>query len=670
MMKKFVYLILFLFVSQMAMADYVLISGSNDTNGSTQSIIRYRDDFVVVWERSPAAGTPEPLVNDVVINPLEFIYGGGDVYTAHYGFAPPDGLVGKHFDWETGDYIGRPVPSSLGDGQADGTGTYTPRGNVLQDIQFGHDYNGDGVKDLWIARRDFFEVYDGTTLDRTGDDGVADILTWLDIPDSVEGTRDGTGAFGFCFGLDVTGDGIGELYAMRGINQSTGSRLNIWNPVTMTQVATYNVDGIRDNTYMILGPDVNDDGQQDLWVADSRSHRIRALDCATGEVVAGEVSFVDASNPNTDVTLRYPSHINDGPDGSILVTTRFATSLDPDWTGPSDITGGNLLKIVWDPENQRGLATLLFEHSRRLSGVAYKPIDLKKAHFPFPLNKAKDMTRDVVLSWTPGLNTGKHDVYLGNDFNDVNEAGIADPRGVLVSQNQDDAAYDPPGLLEWDRTYYWRIDEVNDVESNSPWKGNVWSFTTANYIVIEDFEDYNDYQPNTVFDTWIDGFDDPANGSTAGYPDPAFFSGEHYLEDEIVHGGNWSMPLFYDNSAGLSEVTRTLTSALRDWAQNGFITLSLWYYGDTDNTAELMYVALNGSVVVTNDDLNAALVTEWTRWDIPLQAFAEQGMNLADVNTISIGLGNKNNPVAGGSGTMYFDDIRLYQPASEPEPSP
>ena len=61
---------------------------------------------------------------------------------------------------------------------------------------------------------------------------MADILTWLDIPDSVEGTRDGTGAFGFCFGLDVTGDGIGELYAMRGINQATGSRLNIWEMIS------------------------------------------------------------------------------------------------------------------------------------------------------------------------------------------------------------------------------------------------------------------------------------------------------------------------------------------------------------------------------------------------------------------------------------------------------
>ncbi|MFH1882652.1 MAG: hypothetical protein ABIL62_08085, partial [Planctomycetota bacterium] len=61
----------------------------------------------------------------------------------------------------------------------------------------------------------------------------------------------------------------------------------------------------------------------------------------------------------------------------------------------------------------------------------------------------------------------------------------------------------------------------------------------------------------------------------------------------------------------------------------------------------------------------------WTEWTIDLSApggFADQGVNLANVNTIALGLGNKNNPQAGGSGTMYFDDIRLYPPAPEPAP--
>jgi hypothetical protein len=76
-----------------------------------------------------------------------------------------------------------------------------------------------------------------------------------------------------------------------------------------------------------------------------------------------------------------------------------------------------------------------------------------------------------------------------------------------------------------------------------------------------------------------------------------------------------------------------------------------------------MYVVLNGSAGVDNDNPDAAQKGFWTEWNIDLQAFADQGVNLANVNTITLGLGNRANPVAGGSGTMYFDDIRLYPPA-------
>jgi len=101
----------------------------------------------------------------------------------------------------------------------------------------------------------------------------------------------------------------------------------------------------------------------------------------------------------------------------------------------------------------------------------------------------------------------------------------------------------------------------------------------------------------------------------------------------------------------------------RDWTEKGVNTLTIWFRGNSDNAAETLYVALNGNAIVINDNPDAAQVTTWTEWTIDLQAFADQGVNLANVNTIAIGLGNKKNPVAGGSGTMYFDDIRLYPPA-------
>ena len=119
------------------------------------------------------------------------------------------------------------------------------------------------------------------------------------------------------------------------------------------------------------------------------------------------------------------------------------------------------------------------------------------------------------------------------------------------------------------------------------------------------------------------------------------------------------MPLYYDNSVGNSEATHTLTYP-RDWTENGVSTLSIWFRGNSDNAAETLYVALNGSAVVSHDNPDAAQIVNWTQWTIDLQAF---GINLANVNTIALGLGDRNNPQAGGSGTMYFDDICLYPPA-------
>jgi len=75
-----------------------------------------------------------------------------------------------------------------------------------------------------------------------------------------------------------------------------------------------------------------------------------------------------------------------------------------------------------------------------------------------------------------------------------------------------------------------------------------------------------------------------------------------------------------------------------------------------------MYVVLNGSAVVPHDNPNAALIAEWTEWNIELQKFADQGVNLANVETIGIGFGDRDNPQPGGSGIVYFDDIRLYLP--------
>ncbi|HUV63610.1 MAG TPA: discoidin domain-containing protein, partial [Sedimentisphaerales bacterium] len=96
---------------------------------------------------------------------------------------------------------------------------------------------------------------------------------------------------------------------------------------------------------------------------------------------------------------------------------------------------------------------------------------------PQPTDGVIDVLRETALNWSPGEFATTHDVYFGTIFDDVSNASRTDPRGALVSQGQPAATYDPPGRLDLDQTYYWRIDEVNAPPTSTIFKGDVWSFT-------------------------------------------------------------------------------------------------------------------------------------------------------------------------------------------------
>jgi len=280
------------------------------------------------------------------------------------------------------------------------------------------------------------------------------------------------------------------------------------------------------------------------------------------------------------------------------------------------------------------------------------------AREPGPDSGSTVIALDVILNWRAGREAAEHNLYFSDD-----EQAVID--GTIPVTTLSQTTYDPMPL-DLGKTYYWRVDEVNNVNPDSVWAGNIWSFTTTDFLIVDDFESYNDLNPdepesNRIFNVWLDGFENPANGSVVGYEIAPF------AEQTNVNNGRQSMPLFYDNSVGYSEAQKTLDS-MRDWTRQGVGVLTIWFMGDAANAAETLYVALNSSAVVNHDNPNAAQITTWTQWNIDLQAFADQGVNLANVNTIAFGLGNKKNPVVGGSGTMYFDDIRLYR--SPPESAP
>jgi hypothetical protein len=479
----------------------------------------------------------------------------------------------------------------------------------------------------------------------------------------------------------------------------------------------------------------------------------------------------------------------------------------------------------------------------------YGPRPTPKASNPQPLDGATDVPLTAALGWDAGIYADKHDVYIGTVFDDVNAASRADPRGVLVSEDQTRTTHISASPLAYGQTYYWRIDEINDVNPASPWHGDIWSFTAANFLVVDDFESYTDTEPNRIFDKWIDGWAVEENGAVVGHAAPDFDAGEHFAETAIFYTGRQSMPFFYDTDFKYSQAELALSGSASDWTREGVESLRLWFRGypkattsfvenpagtftivgagtdiwdradqchfafkeltgavsiitkvtnvenvnewvkaglmirdsldpgsanvclvvtpaqgvrfqyrtvadgTTDrqfvegiaapewlklertsgglvrayysadgtkwtqfnlqmlsasgsvyvglvvtshdaaltakgeftnvtitgtgsdkpwtaqdigivtNIAEPIYVALNDKAVVYHDDPNATLIDTWTQWSIPLQEFAGQGVNLANVSEIALGVGTKGDATTpGGSGILYFDDIRLYRP--------
>jgi hypothetical protein len=276
---------------------------------------------------------------------------------------------------------------------------------------------------------------------------------------------------------------------------------------------------------------------------------------------------------------------------------------------------------------------------------------------PKPSNGALDVKQTQVLTWSPGDNAASHQIYFGPNKEAVRNAGTGSPE-YKGTRDLGSESYDP-GELEWNTAYYWRIDQVDNTNPESPWTGPLWSFTTADFLILDDFESYNDLDPtdpasNRISLSWIDGFDDPANGSLVGYEYMPFGA-------RIVHGGLQSLPFDFDNSVGKSEATLTLTDT-RDWTVNGVDTLTIWFVGGSNNPAENLYVVLNGNARVDYDNPDATQATAWTEWNIDLQAFADQGVNLANVDSITVGLSS----VTGGTGFMFFDDVRIYNRAVSP----
>jgi hypothetical protein len=199
-----------------------------------------------------------------------------------------------------------------------------------------------------------------------------------------------------------------------------------------------------------------------------------------------------------------------------------------------------------------------------LSEVRFFQIPVR-AREPQPASGATGVSLATVLRWRAGREAASNQVYFGTDANAL-AAGTTPVNSVSQS------SYAP--ALDFGRTYYWRIDEVNEAAHPAFWKGDVWTFSTTDFAIVDDFESYTDEVGHEIFTTWVDGYGTKTNGSQVGYSQSPF------AEKTVVHSGKQSMPLAYDNSgsATYSEAERTWTTA-RDWTVGSADTLRLFYRG-------------------------------------------------------------------------------------------
>ncbi len=272
------------------------------------------------------------------------------------------------------------------------------------------------------------------------------------------------------------------------------------------------------------------------------------------------------------------------------------------------------------------------------------------ARAPQPAAEAKSVAVDSVLRWRPGREAVAHRVCLGTDRQAVID-------GAAPVQVVTDSSF-APGLLDYGKTYYWKVDEVNEAATPSAWAGDVWSFSTADYAVIDDFESYTNASPSRLFQAWIDGLgfseDEFFPKGNAGNDTGAMVGHDpmqgDIAEKTIVKSGTQSMPLFYDNT-GAATSEAQYTFAAQDWTAGGIQSLSLYFCGDPGNAGQL-YVKINNAKVPYPGGAADIKSKQWQPWHIDLST---AGASLDSVTKLTIGIEG-----AGATGVLYLDDIRLY----------
>ena len=155
---------------------------------------------------------------------------------------------------------------------------------------------------------------------------------------------------------------------------------------------------------------------------------------------------------------------------------RFTSNADISWNEPFYIGRR------WNHDNDaywfNGIIDDIRLFNRPLSSeeIEILYLNTENAVNPNPSDGQKNIDRDVILSWSPVDNIAIQEIYFGTSYNNINIATRTSIEfmGCLDVNQWDTNNYSPAGL-DFNTTYYWRIDEAY---AEYKLRGDVWTFTT------------------------------------------------------------------------------------------------------------------------------------------------------------------------------------------------
>jgi hypothetical protein len=263
-------------------------------------------------------------------------------------------------------------------------------------------------------------------------------------------------------------------------------------------------------------------------------------------------------------------------------------------------------------------------------------------------NKPGVVTVDEDIRWNPGKSAANHEIWFGT------EGAMAN----VGTQSRTNCSYDPAGDLLLDTVYEWKVNESNGV-SAWPASGS-WKFKTVNYLMLEDFESYTS-------DTTLRAVWKVSATSCSGNP---VLVDDPLSEGRVYHGAQAIKMSSIDLSVSPYRAMyyKTLSTAVNlSTANQNVKALRIAYKGDVANKETKICAYLKDSsnriAVIEHPESYSSVALNWTEWNIVLSEFTavNPSLNLASIIEYGVGVGT-GAAGASGVGSMWFDDIRLFQP--------